>query len=88
MKEIRLNDQWGHNYKRITKQNAIKAFNEGLEIIIAPCKMNPFSMYGIGARMQKDKSYINSFEKFTTAFIYSNCSYAVGNYISYYIEER
>lgn len=75
----------GHTYKRITRTNAKKAYNNGLAVHVFPCRLRPGTAWtGAGVVFHRD-SEKEPFEKWENAFIYYNCNHEAGYYPAYYI---
>jgi len=75
--------------EKINKRQARKAFNEGKEIILVPCKVNPTNdIWGISYTTQKDNQDVKgvSFDKIVDLFEMYNCNNELGNYTAYYIK--
>ena len=75
----------GKSFKRVQKRTALKLFNNGKEIYLAPCKMRIDSpwcgLVGIDNKSDYDfNSHVASFE-------YYNCMNELGTYASYYIKD-
>lgn len=70
-------------YRRITKREAIKRFNDKLPIVLCPCKLRPgfpwrpdVTIYG--------KDYA-TWDQMYNNWAYYNTSYEAGYYAHYYI---
>lgn len=75
----------GHTYKRITRTNAKKAYNNGLSVFVFPCRLRPGTAWtGNGVVFHKDPEK-EPFENWENAFRFYNCSHETGYYPSYYI---
>ena len=86
MRDIRVEIN-GFEFKRINKQKARKAFDNGLIVVLTPCKMNP---HFIGAAWyETNRNHVtHDFDKMVNAFEYYNCIEEVGRYASYFIPVR
>lgn len=88
------------SFDRITKAAAQKAIAAGKTIAVAPCKMQPVSMWDGPCfvsleHLKENYSYMPTaaakdlFEKFCNAFTYYNCNRETGKYIAFYsVTER
>ena len=74
-------------YKRITKKTARNAFNNGLIVIITPCKANPYFIGAAWYETSKNET-TPDFDKMVNSFEYYNCFSEVGYYASFYIPVR
>lgn len=70
-----------HIMKKITKRDAIKGYNSGLDIIVTPSKMSPESFMAITVNVKED---CEDFEKLLNRFRYYNCSKETGMGVHFY----
>lgn len=90
-------------YTRISKSAAKKAFNNGENVYMLPCKVSPNSYWIIPVKMSRKerlKTEINNgivsvvprndlFECECNEFSYYNCNNnETGNYIAFYVKEK
>lgn len=69
--------------RKVYKQTAKKAYNEGKEVYLLPSKVPLGNSYIFPVRICKTDG--QEFEKLVNAFEYYNCNKEVGTYASYYI---
>ena len=77
----------GLTLKRINRQKARIAYNNGLDVLFIPCKCNPINHYinlGIWENKHLDGQY-DDFERLCNAFEAYNCNNETGRYIAFYI---
>ena len=77
------------NLERITKQEARKLYNAGIDVLFIPCKLNPennFYNLGIWENINLLGQY-ESFEKLCDFFTWYNCTNETGKYIAFYIKK-
>jgi len=72
-----------NGFARISKAQAIKAWNDDKPLIIVPCKMNPISWAAITVTRHDTE---HSFDTLYNAFVYYNCNNETGYYPAYYIK--
>ena len=79
----------GTDYHRITKAIARKAYNAGKTILLAPCKMNPNSIWFASARISSKIPECGDFDKEVNAYEYFTSCYnsQFGRYAAYYIAQ-
>lgn len=84
-----MNKIENNTYKRVTKKTAIKAFLQGKNLYILPCKARLDSIWFSPYLITKndDCKTVEDLEKLFNSFIYYNCNNELGKYISYYIEK-
>lgn len=74
------------NYKRISKKAARRLFDEGVEIKMAPCKVNIenefFNFY-----FDINNKSEGSFDTLVNMCTYYNCNSELGYYLAYYIKK-
>ena len=70
-------------WRRVSKPMARKLFDMGKKLILAPCKANPLSPWGIGVTISKKDE---SFDKVCNSFEYYNCGGELGKYAAFYVE--
>lgn len=84
----------GYTFKRVNKTTARRAYLNGLDIIIAPCNMDPAGPWAPGYRLNKRSreafvldhtGLINDFENYLSSYMYYNCNSETGYYPAYYI---
>ena len=75
---------------RVTKTVALKKYLNGQEIIVAPCKMNPSTMWCNYSTISNPNRVAGreDFEKVLNAIRYYNCNNETGRYLSYYIRSE
>lgn len=78
------------NYKRISKAEARRRYNSGLDIYLLPAKMNPENMWGMMVCASNSwwgcEEY--SFDTFLITYNHFNCQYAeLGTYPAFYIKK-
>lgn len=76
--------------KRITRNKARIAYNNGLDVLFIPVKCNPVNPYwtlGIWENKSLEGQYA-TFEKLCNAFEAYNCNNETGKYIAFYIPVR
>lgn len=71
---------------RISKTTARKMFNEGNEIWICACNMQPKT--GILLNISNYTGLARDFDRIVNAFQYYNCNNECGRYPAYYIGEQ
>lgn len=78
----------GMYLERIDKRTARKEFNKGTQLLIIPCKANPY--HGLWRYSQYNKSMVipASFDGLCAMISYYNCNRECGMYLSYYIVEE
>lgn len=77
-----------HTVIRVQKRTAEKFYNNGKDVIIAPCFSNlhsPFCL--IWQILQKNNQYFDNFEKAVNYYTYYNCCNELGRYPAFYIYE-
>lgn len=95
MKSIKIN-----GYKRVSKREARKAYNNGNTIRLTPCNMRPDNMWGVYADANVNATTEVLFDGFNTtvarerdfdtvcnAFAYYNCATEMGRYPAFYVKE-
>ena len=82
-------------YEQISKATARKLFNDGIDILIVPCKVNPINKWGIGAILSKKADYksvdttmADYFQYEVNSMIYYTCNKQLGYYVSFYIKSE
>ena len=81
-----------NGYKRITKTQAIKKWNNNETFFIDSCKMIPGNSWGTtmminAENMQERKDHFSSFDSFLNNFSYYNCDNERGYYPAFYVKE-
>lgn len=74
--------------KRIPRNKAKAAYNNGLDVLFIPVNCNPLSNYynlEIWENKNLEGQYSN-FESLCNAFEYYNCNNETGKYIAFYIK--
>jgi hypothetical protein len=78
-------------YEQISKAKARKLFNDGIDILVVPCKVNPINKWGIGATLSKKADYnsisdnmADYFQYEVNSMIYYTCNSELGYYVSFY----
>lgn len=78
----------GKTIKRISKSEARKLFNQGIDIQIVPCKCNPTSLYYTGL-WYNEKALETDFDTLVRNFEIYNCNdNETGKYAAFYKEEN
>lgn len=71
-------------FKRISKKEAEKAYNNGLSVLWCPVKCNPLSVFSFKVAISKE--YNRTFEERYDSFVWYNCNNnEVGTYPAYYM---
>ena len=76
--------------KRIPRNKARNAYNNGLDVLFIPVNCNPINHYwnlGIWENKSLDGQY-TTFETLCNAFEFYNCNRETGKYIAFYIPVR
>ena len=73
----------GNTWARVTKKQAMAAYNSGLTILLCPVKMRPFTPWHLEAYVDK-KSGLD-FSCNVNRFEYYNCNSETGKYTAFYI---
>ena len=77
----------GKTIKRVTKSEARRLFNQGIDIQIIPCKCNPTSLYYTGIWYNSAATDAD-FDTLVRNFEVYNCNYnETGKYAAFYVEE-
>ena len=81
------NPKTGRTYKRISKKQARKLFDDGRTIIVVPCKCRLFTGWNLeciidGYNVEEPD---RTFDKIINMFIYYNCNNELGYYPAFYI---
>jgi hypothetical protein len=97
VKSRRLSRERGKNmnqitidgYRRINKTNARKLYNRGVEIVLCPNKMRPFTPWQFEIRIKRKLDWTaTTFDKVVNEFEYYNCTNTETGYrTSYYARE-
>lgn len=88
MTKARFNHPIYGKIQRITKRIARKLYDEGKDIIIAACNLNPESPYCIGSCIAKElDGEIIPFDKAVNFYEVHNCDRYSGYYASFYVKE-
>lgn len=74
----------GKTWARVTKKQAMKAYNSGLTILLCPVKMRPFTSWHL--EIYVDKSSGCPFNDTVSGFEYYNCNSDTGMYTAFYIK--
>ena len=74
----------GKTFERITKKNALKAYNSGVPVFLCPVNMRPFTPWNF--EICVDKSSGRSFDSTLNEFEYYNCNRETGMYTAFYIQ--
>lgn len=88
--ETFTNDRTGVTYKRLTKSQAIKLFQDGHAIIIAPVKANMLYIFKLWAILNynpSDRTHETpkqTFDRLENSFRYYNCNNELGLYCKYF----
>jgi len=74
-----------NKYKRISKGEARRLYNEGIAVYILPCKVYPDDNH---PWIKPFKMDFRTFDEFVNEYEYYNCNIAeIGYYAAYYIKE-
>lgn len=88
MRQYIFEDQNGVFYKRISKQEARKRYQDGLSTIFCPVNMHPFHKF-FRMSIEINPANINcnyqAFETVLNAFEWYNCNSETGYYTAFYI---
>lgn len=68
-------------FNRVTKDKAKTFFENGKNIYILPCNVNPNNMW------IKPVCIEGPFDEFVNAYTYYNCNKETGEYVSFYVAE-
>lgn len=104
MKNYIFFDKNGATYRRITKQNARRAYDKGVKVYLAPCNLHPFFTWGafspLAIENNKDVEIVTGdgsicfepsegFDKIVNAFAFYKCTNAeTGRQVNYYVEKE
>lgn len=77
----------GFTFKRITKTQARKLYNVGLNVIFCPCNLHPLNSWGLSMDINKINIDCNnrSFNDIVNDYTFLNCTNETGKYINFYI---
>ena len=82
----------GFTFKRVNKKTALKAFKNGLAVVLSPVNLNPFSMWYNGYTLipdghtKKANCYEDDFHNWVNRFEAYNCTCnETGKYTAFYI---
>lgn len=91
MEGIRVN-----GFRRVSKPQAKKLYNDGRVVYLCPCYLRPGGMWKPEVAVAKERvdesvsyfvSNTNEFDKLVDEFMYYNCRGGSGKYPAYYIKE-
>lgn len=91
MRDMIFRDDTGAEWERVDKRTARRAYKDGQELCIVPCKIRPFGVWwdGRGFRMDgTDPDPDRSFDRLINSFEWYNCGSELGYYASYYIRKE
>lgn len=71
-------------FRRITKQEARRAYSIGLPVVLCPCKMRPGFPFAAHSTIYRDG---RDFDTRYNEWAYYNASNETGRYAHYYVEE-
>ena len=74
----------GKTWARVTKKQAMAAYDSGFTVLLCPVKMRPFTPWHLEAYV--DKSYGYPFNDTVNSFEYYNCNSETGRYTAFYIQ--
>ena len=74
----------GKTWARVTKKQALAAYDSGLTVLLCPVKMRPFTPWHLEAYV--DKSSGCEFNTQANSFEYYNCNSETGRYTAFYIQ--
>lgn len=87
--------QNGYTFKRIPKNQARRAYKLGLTVLISPCNLHPFSVWGVALEINRKSrehfvideiGLMNDFNNLVKSFEYYNCiNSETGKYTAFYI---
>ena len=83
MKSMSIN-LGGKLYKRVSKPMARKAYNNGKEILLCPCKLSPDGIWRVSVTVSNKSG--ETFDHSSNAYEYYNCNAEAGYYASFYIK--
>lgn len=73
---------------RVSKQMAQRMYEDGADIMLLPCKLNPESPFVTNDWMNNHmKEECVDFCTLCNAYSYYNCNKETGEYLSFYIKE-
>lgn len=75
-------------FKKVTKKTALKAYNNGANIYLLPCKACSKSYYIQPSRINKQlvNDSLRTITSVLNEYEIMNCNNYLGKYISYYLE--
>jgi len=87
MRNIILSDQKGFKYKRISKAQARRAYNNGLTILWIPVNLRPFTGWAIEmpVNIMDISSNFAPFDSVLNMFESYNCNAETGRYTAFYM---
>ena len=75
----------GLKYRRISKAEARKAFDQGKPVIFCPCKLYPFGGFRPSIMVQKSEHGWKDFSYAVQNFEWYNCVNETGRYTAFYL---
>ena len=81
-------DNEGTRWERVDKRRAETLFNRGVELMVLPCKLRPFTGWGMEMFLYKPNTEGRSFSYMTDWMRYYNCDNERGNYLSFYVKSK
>mgnify|MGYP003297141460 CR=1 FL=1 len=88
--ETFVNDRTGVIYRRLTKAQAFKLFQDGHTIVIAPVKANMIYIFRLWAVLcynpadRTTEAPKQTFERLVNSFKYYNCNNELGQYCKFF----
>lgn len=83
------------NYKRVNKATARKLYNNGINILLLPCKVSDSAVYGshpwlkpISISLLSKEYPMNIFDRSVNEYEYYNCNAELGYYAHYFVSEE
>ena len=72
---------------RVNKQKAKRLYNQGESVTIIPCNVPLLNLWIGGYTFNIQQTEHREFDKIINSFMFYNCSYQLGRYPAYYVEE-
>lgn len=92
MKHYAFRNDKKEQYIRVSKIRAKKEFENGNNIIIVACNLNPFGFWNLGIETSINNWGFQGipdnerFEKLVNEYTWYNCNYETGYYPAYYVK--
>lgn len=74
----------GKTWARVTKKQALAAYNSGFTVLLCPVKMRPFTPWRLEAYVEKES--MCEFSASVSGFEYYNCNSETGRYTAFYVQ--